>query len=190
MPTHAEQVAPALSEAITRFGSAVKVASGRHCYENFVYNETTRAVLDMSALNQAGFDPERGLFFVDAGCENWTAYRSLLNAYGKTLPAGSCYSVGAGGHISGGGYGLLSRLHGLTIDHLQAVDIVTWESNSGEARLRHVSAASSDADERDLFWALCGAGGGNSPRFELQVPAPGAAALLGLSGLVAGRRRR
>lgn len=160
-PTHAEQVAPALSEAITRFGSAVKVASGRHCYENFVYNETTRAVLDMSALNQAGFDPERGLFFVDAGCENWTAYRSLLNAYGKTLPAGSCYSVGAGGHISGGGYGLLSRLHGLTIDHLQAVDIVTWESSSGEARLRHVSAASSDADERDLFWALRGAGGGN-----------------------------
>jgi hypothetical protein len=35
-----------------------------------------------------------------------------------------------------------------------------------------------------------GAGGGNSHRFELQVPAPGAAALLGLAGLVAGRRRR
>ena len=33
-------------------------------------------------------------------------------------------------------------------------------------------------------------GGAFSHRFELQVPAPGAAALLGLAGLVAGRRRR
>ena len=62
------------------------------------------AVVDRSALNQAGYNRERQLFFVDAGCENWTAYRSLLNGYGKTLPAGSCYSVGAGGHITGGGY--------------------------------------------------------------------------------------
>lgn len=161
VPTDPDQVAPALSEAVSRFGSAVKVASGRHCYENFVYNDTTRAVLDLSALNQAGFDQERGMFYIEAGCENWTAYRSLLNAYGKTLPAGSCYSVGAGGHISGGGYGLLSRLHGLTIDHLTAIDIVTWDADAGEARLRHVSAESSDADERDLFWALRGAGGGN-----------------------------
>lgn len=161
VPTRHEQVPADLSEAVARFGSAVKVVSGRHCYENFVYNASTRAILDLSALNQAGFDQERGLYFIDAGCENWTAYRSLLNVHGKTLPAGSCYSVGAGGHISGGGYGLLSRRHGLTVDHLHAIDIVTWEASTGRAQLQHVSAASSDADERDLFWALRGAGGGN-----------------------------
>ena len=160
-PTRLDEVAAGVGAAIARHGRAVKVASGRHCYENFVYNTTTRAVVDLSALNQAGYDRERQLFFVDAGCENWTAYRSLLNGYGKTLPAGSCYSVGAGGHITGGGYGLLSRLHGLTVDHLQAVDIVLWDSQRGEAQLRHVSMQSADADERDLFWALCGAGGGN-----------------------------
>jgi hypothetical protein len=55
----------------------------------------------MSALNQAGFDPVRNAFFADAGCENWTVYRTLLNGFNKTLPAGSCYSVGAGGHITG-----------------------------------------------------------------------------------------
>jgi FAD/FMN-containing dehydrogenase len=38
-----------------------------------------------------------------------------------TIPGGSCYSVGAGGHICGGGYGLLSRKYGLTVDHLVAV---------------------------------------------------------------------
>jgi hypothetical protein len=160
-PTRAAEVTACVSEAVGRFGDAVKVASGRHCYENFVYNDTTRAVLDLTALNQAGYDRERQLFFVEAGCENWTAYRTLLNGYGKTLPAGSCYSVGAGGHITGGGYGLLSRLHGLTVDHLEAVDIVLWNCQHGEARLHHVSAQSLDGDERDLFWALRGAGAGN-----------------------------
>ncbi len=88
-------------------------------------------------------------------------YRTLLNGFGKTLPAGSCYSVGAGGHITGGGYGLLSRLHGLTVDHLTGVDIVTWDAARRQARLRHVSDASADGAERDLFWALRGAGCGN-----------------------------
>lgn len=161
VPTHPDQVADCLTSAIRAWGRDVKATSGRHCYENFVYNSTTRAVIDMSALNQVGFDRARNAFFVDAGCENWSVYRTLLNGYNKTLPAGSCYSVGAGGHITGGGYGLLSRLHGLTVDHLHAVDIVTWDARVGQAQLQHVSADSATSDERDLFWALCGAGCGN-----------------------------
>jgi hypothetical protein len=158
-PTHADQVADCVTAAITNYGRNVKVTSGRHCYENFVYNSATKAVIDMSALNHVGFDPARNAYFVDAGAENWTVYRTLLNGFNKTLPAGSCYSVGAGGHITGGGYGLLSRLHGLTVDHLSAVDIVTWKD--GRAQLRQVSADSATSDERNLFWALCGAGCGN-----------------------------
>ena len=161
VPTRADEVADCLTAAIRAHGRDVKIASGRHCYEDFVYNSATRAIIDMSALGQAGFDPVRNAFFVDAGCENWTVYRTLLNGFGKTLPAGSCYSVGAGGHITGGGYGLLSRLHGLTVDHLSGVDIVTWDARTRRAELRHVSAGSATSDERDLFWALCGAGCGN-----------------------------
>lgn len=161
VPKRAEEVADSVTAALNAYGRDVKVTSGRHCYENFVYNSTTKAVIDMSALNQVGFDPARDAFFVDAGCENWTVYRALLNGFNKTLPAGSCYSVGAGGHITGGGYGLLSRLHGLTVDHLSAVDIVTWDARTARAELRHVSANSAASDERDLFWALCGAGCGN-----------------------------
>lgn len=161
VPTHPDQVAECLTSAIHAYGRDVKITSGRHCYENFVYNSTTRAVIDMSALNQVGFDPVRNAFFVEAGAENWTVYRTLLNGFNKTLPAGSCYSVGAGGHITGGGYGLLSRLHGLTVDHLSGIDIVTWDPRAGQAQLRHVSADSKTSDERDLFWALRGAGCGN-----------------------------
>ena len=160
-PTTTDQVADVVTDALSTHGKNVKVTSGRHCYENFVYNDQTHAIIDMSALNQVGFDPEYNSYFVDAGCENWTVYRTMLNTFNRTLPAGSCYSVGAGGHITGGGYGLLSRLHGLTVDHLSAVDIVTWDAGSSSAKLRHVSEQSSDKAERDLFWALRGAGGGN-----------------------------
>lgn len=161
VPTEIDEVVAHVEAALSTYGRNVKVTSGRHCYENFVYNDDTRAVIDMSALGRAGYDREEKAFYIEAGCENWTAYRSLLNGHGKTIPAGSCYSVGAGGHISGGGYGLLSRLHGLTVDHLSAVDIVTWNAATERATLRRVSPRSTDRAERDLFWALCGAGGGN-----------------------------
>ena len=32
-------------------------------------------------------------------------YLELYKLYGVTLPGGSCVTVGAGGHICGGGYG-------------------------------------------------------------------------------------
>jgi len=161
VPRTAQDVATCLEEAVSKYGREVKVVSGRHCYEDFVYNEGTSAIIDMSALDQAGWDAERNAYFVQAGCDNWAGYRALLNSFGRTLPGGSCASVGAGGHITGGGYGLMSREHGLTIDHLSAVDIVTWDDARSRATLRYISESSSDPDERDLFWAVRGAGGGN-----------------------------
>lgn len=161
VPKNDAEAVAQISEAISRYGRDVKVVSGRHCYENFAYNDTTKAIVDMASMNRAGRDERRDAFIIEAGCENWSVYRALLNGFNKTLPAGSCYSVGAGGHITGGGYGLLSRLRGLTVDHLSAVDIVTWNASSNSAELRHVSATSGSQDERDLFWALQGAGCGN-----------------------------
>lgn len=161
IPSSLEQVVACVEAAIAEFGRAVKVVSGRHCYEDFAYNPGTRAIIDMSALNQVGYDPDRGTYFVDAGADNWTAYRTLLNAFGRTLPDGSCATVGAGGHISGGGYGLMSRAHGLSIDWVTAIDVVTWDAETQRATLRQVSRASADPAERDLFWALRGAGGGS-----------------------------
>ncbi len=61
-----------------------------------------------------------------------------------------------GGHVSGGGYGVLSRLHGLTIDWLTAVDILTVDA-SGNVVSRRVDRT----HEPDLFRACRGAGGNN-----------------------------
>ena len=158
VPRTDEEVVNAINLAISSQLNPA-VVSGRHCYENFVYNETSTAIIEMVALNSAG-KMDDGRYFIEAGCSNWHAYRELLFRHGVTLPAGSCYSVGAGGHISGGGYGLLSRLHGLTIDWVTGFDVVVKPDASQPARLIHVNTSSTD-NEADLFFALRGAGPGN-----------------------------
>src|SRR5437588_779994 len=96
---------------------------------------------------------------VQAGATLWDVYRQLFWRFGKTLPGGSCYSVGAGGHICGGGYGLLSRKFGLTVDWLTGVDVVTLRDRS--PALTHVSRKSTSANDQLLYFAHTGGGGGN-----------------------------
>lgn len=148
----------ALDDAIGEYGGNVKIKGGGHCYENFVYSDRTRAIIDVTPMKGAGLDDDRG-YFLEAGGTNWSAFEALFRDYGKVLPAGSCYSVGLGGHICGGGYGLLSRLHGLTVDWLTGVEIVV--KDNGNARTLYVSKDSITQDEYDLYWAQCGGGGGN-----------------------------
>src|SRR5260370_37134008 len=64
---------------------------------------------------------------IAAGASLGEVYTDLFKRYNVTLPGGTCTSVGAGGHISGGGYGLLSRLHGLTSDWLTAGGSISGE---------------------------------------------------------------
>ncbi|SME88972.1 Berberine and berberine like [Tistlia consotensis] len=157
-PASAAEVAAALDASVALQGQ-VKVASGRHCYESFVYSDQTRALIDLSGMKRVGVDESRG-FYVEAGASNWDAYLGLLTGYDRTLPAGSCYSVGAGGHICGGGYGLLSRLHGLTVDHLTAVELAVKPDAGAPARIVTVDTGSR-GDEALLYWASRGGGGGN-----------------------------
>ncbi|MGK7905165.1 MAG: FAD-binding protein [Hormoscilla sp.] len=149
----------ALDDGIKEYGGHVKIKSGGHCYEDFVYNDETRAIIDVTPMKGVGFDEDRG-YFLEAGGTNWSAFEALFLDYGKVLPAGSCYSVGLGGHICGGGYGLLSRLYGLTVDWLTGVEIVVKDDGKQPARTLYVSQDSS-GDEYDLYWAQCGGGGGN-----------------------------
>ena len=64
-------------------------------------------------------------------------------------PFGDTGCVGVAGITLGGGIGWLVRKHGMTIDSLLAVEIVT-----ADGRRRIASAV----EEPDLFWAVRGAG--------------------------------
>lgn len=131
------------------------VRSGGHCYEDFVANNPGGAIIDVSLLSEAIALPSGG-YRIGAGTQLGQAYGDLYKRYNVTLPGGSCGSVGAGGHITGGGYGLLSRLQGITVDWLSAVDIVTIDAK-GKAQLHRVDAK----NDPDLFRAVRGAGGNN-----------------------------
>jgi FAD/FMN-containing dehydrogenase len=122
----AEQAAEALQRVVSA-GKRPTVRSGGHCYEDFVVNNPGGSILDLSLMNHAGLPGDGTRYRVSPGQKLGEAYIDLYKRHGVTMPGGSCYEVGAGGHITGGGYGVLSRLHGLTIDWLSAVEILTVE---------------------------------------------------------------
>lgn len=138
----------------------ITVRGGGHCYEDFVSGNNGGVIIDLSPLNSVYEEKKEKLFCVEGGCTLWNVYTQLYKEYGRTIPGGSCYSVGAGGHVVGGGYGLLSRLHGLCIDYLHAIELV-HVTEKGKAEIVRVSRDSKNSDERNLFWAHQGGGGGN-----------------------------
>jgi FAD/FMN-containing dehydrogenase len=141
-------------QQIVAAGLRPTVKSGGHGYEDFWQNNPGGAIIDLSTHDTV--DKGKYGYRVGAGTMLGVAYAQLYKKYGVTMPGGSCYSVGAGGHISGGGYGVLSRLFGLTSDWVTSMDIVTVDAH-GKVIERHI-----DKDhDADLFRACRGAGGGN-----------------------------
>ncbi len=154
----ADQVRAAVQRALDD-ELRVTVQGGGHCYENFAVGNDGGVIVELSAMNAVYRDEETGWYCIEGGATLWDAYTRLYRLYDVTIPAGSCYAVGAGGHIVGGGYGLLSRLHGLTVDVLHAVEVVVVRD--GRAEIVTVSRDSTDPDEQLLMWGHLGAGGGN-----------------------------
>ncbi|WP_333677631.1 BBE domain-containing protein [Dyella sp.] len=169
----------AAKETLAMEHGRITVRSGGHCYEGFVSNRMpgdhneVLCILDIGLMTGMDYRENGGVaspifgelpfsykFRVAAGNQNWNGYVALYKETGKTIPGGSCYSVGAGGHICGGGYGFLSRMHGLTCDWLAGVDILVPDDSGKGLRAAHVSRESTSQDSLDLFAACCGAGGG------------------------------
>lgn len=158
LPRTTEEVVTAVRAAVSG-GKRLAVRGGGHCFEDFVYHPDTEVMLDLSALSDVDYDPDFDGYTVAGGARLLDVYERLYRGWGVTIPGGICYSVGVGGHVIGGGYGLLSRRDGLTVDHLYGVEVVTVDVAGG---VRAVTVnRDSTGDERDLFWAHTGGGGGN-----------------------------
>lgn len=135
----------------------IRVLGGGHCYENFVYNDNTKAIVDISGINSIeniGTQTAPN-FRIGAGSTNWDSTKHLFDLFGKQLPGGSCYSVGLGGHITGGGYGLSSRAFGLTVDWVTGFEVVINDGTDFK-----ILTVNKDQNA-DLFAALRGGGGGS-----------------------------
>ncbi|MFF3939305.1 FAD-binding oxidoreductase [Streptomyces phaeofaciens] len=126
----------------------VSIRNGGHSYGGWSSGDG-RLIVDVSKLNRVR--ASAGSAVVGAGAKLIDVYRALA-AKGVTIPAGSCPTVGVSGLVLGGGHGVVSRAYGLTCDSLTQATIVTADGKQLVA----------DATRnKDLFWALRGAGNGN-----------------------------
>lgn len=126
----------------------VAIRNGGHSYAGWS-SGNGRLVIDVSKLNK--IHASAGTAVIGAGAKLIDVYRGLA-AKGETIPAGSCPTVGVSGLTLGGGHGVVSRAYGLTCDSLTRATIITADGKQLTA----------DATtNKDLFWALRGAGNGN-----------------------------
>jgi aclacinomycin oxidase len=146
-------------EAAVQEGKRLVVMSGGHCLEGFVSDPTVRVILDVSPMKGVTYDPERRAIAVEAGATVGETFRALFERWGVVVPLGEYPGIGMGGHVAGGAFGFLCRELGLAVDYLYAVEVVTVD-DGGRARAVVATREASDPN-RDLWWALTGAGGGN-----------------------------
>ncbi|WP_280222244.1 FAD-binding oxidoreductase [Nocardia neocaledoniensis] len=167
VPTTTEEVRDAVAAAVSE-GSPLAARSGGHCFDDFVDNARTGAIIDLGELDAVYWDDRHRAFSVAAGADLGAVYEAL-HRWDVTVPAGICLGVGMGGHVCGGGYGPLSRRFGLVADHLAGVEVVTVDDAGGAK----VVVAKRDGSDHDLWWAHTGGGGGNVgvvTRFLLRSP--------------------
>src|SRR5262245_35493579 len=106
-------------------------------------------VIDLSAMRAVRVEPAGRRVWVQGGAL-WGDVDRETQVYGLATTGGIVSHTGVAGLTLGGGVGWLMRKHGLTIDNLLAVDLVTADGT----RLR-----ASEDEHPDLFWALRGGGG-------------------------------
>jgi hypothetical protein len=104
-----EDTVRAVQEAMDA-GTRMSVKGGGHCYADSVFNDEVRVVIDTGAMNSVSYDDALGVFCVGGGATLLDVYQELFKRWGVTVPGGMCYSVGVGGHVSGGGnFGVVTR---------------------------------------------------------------------------------
>ena len=141
-----EGVAQAVKYAIAN-KLPIAIKSGGHCMEGFSSNNGGM-VINLAQLNKVEWLEEFKIA-VGPGCTLSNLYNNILPKQ-KILPGGSCAGVGIGGLVTGGGYGLMSRLFGLTCDSLLEVTMVDGKGNIVNSK-----------DNPELLWAIKGGGSGN-----------------------------
>jgi FAD/FMN-containing dehydrogenase len=127
-------------------------------------------VIDLSLMSSVDVSPERRWARVGGGTL-LGAFDTATQAHLLAAPAGVVAHTGLAGLVLGGGFGWLSRKHGLAIDNLTAVELVTADGRLLRADHEH---------HPDLFWALRGGGGnfGIATAFEFQLHHVGAVRFL------------
>jgi FAD/FMN-containing dehydrogenase len=106
-------------------------------------------MIDLFLMRGVHFDPGARRARAQGGA-TWGDYNRETQLHGLASTGGVVSTTGVGGLTLGGGLGWLMGKHGMAVDSLRAVELVTATGD--------VIRASAD-EHPDLFWALRGGGG-------------------------------
>ncbi|KAK9081466.1 hypothetical protein Syun_030790 [Stephania yunnanensis] len=151
LPQSKEQLATTIS-CCTHGSWTIRLRSGGHSYEGLSQTaQTPFVIIDLMNLNRVEIDLESETAWVESGATLGEIYYAISQASDELgFSAGYCPTVGSGGHISGGGFGMMSRKYGLASDNV--VDALLIDS-TGRILDRGLMG-------EDVFWAIRGGGGG------------------------------
>lgn len=135
-------------------GIALRARSGRHSLDGWSSIDGG-LVVDVSRMKSIAIDETARTATVGTGLTQQETVPAL-GQRGFVIPTGSEGSVGLGGVVLGGGFGLLTRSLGLASDNLLAAEIVVAD---GPHSAKVVEAT--EHSNADLLWACRGGGGGN-----------------------------
>ncbi|UOE43497.1 LLM class flavin-dependent oxidoreductase [Agromyces larvae] len=162
-PTTAAEVADAVGFAREHAAAGIPLGvrsaghgiSGRSTNDGGIIIDVSR-MREMTVLDEAS-----RLVRIEPGAR-WKDVAAFLEPHGWALSSGDYGGVGVGGLATAGGIGWLVREHGLTIDHLRAVELVLADGSI---------VRTSATEHPDLFWAVRGGGAaiGVATAFEFEV---------------------
>jgi FAD/FMN-containing dehydrogenase len=129
-------------------------------------------MIDLSAMKSVRVDRRRRTVRLEPGV-TLGEVDSETQQYGLALPVGINSTTGVAGLTLGGGFGWLSRKHGLTVDNLISADVVTADGELVHADIEN---------NADLFWGIRGGGGnlGIVTSFEFRLHEVGPEVLAGM----------
>jgi hypothetical protein len=121
----------------------------------------------MKNFQQFDIDKSTWIATIGAGTLLGDVTKRLDHAGGRAFAHGICPQVGAGGHLTIGGFGPMSRMWGTALDHVVEVQVVLADSSIVRA---------SATENPDVFFAIKGAAAGFGVVTEFKVrthPTPG-----------------
>ncbi|MCJ7628213.1 MAG: FAD-binding oxidoreductase, partial [Longimicrobiales bacterium] len=149
---------------VSVLGAGHNIAGNAACEGGFM--------ISLRKMNSVRVDPGARKAWVGPGT-TLGEFDLEAQAFGLATPVGINSTTGIGGLTLGGGFGWLSRKHGLTADNLVSADVVTATGEYLKA---------SEEENPDLFWGLRGGGGnfGIVTSFEFHLHPVGPDVLSGL----------
>jgi hypothetical protein len=157
-PKTPEQVQTIIKQARAQ-KLVLTIKCGGHSYAGHSTAFEGGVSLDLRQMNQTKLDMASKTITFGGGCQWGHVYKTLVNGRheGFVINGGRCPFVGVGGFLLGGGLGPFSRSIGMGSDTIKEITIVTADSKLVTVK----ETDSRSSKEGRLFWALCGAGGGN-----------------------------